>query len=75
VTIGATRGNQAVLAALRRLCKAAGDQRAFARQAGLSPSLIADVLRGRKTISGRLARICGYERVTVYRKLPREPKA
>lgn len=69
MTIEATRGSQAVLKALRRMCIQCGGQRAFARSVGISPSTLADVLNGRKTISARMARLAGFERhrVTVYK--------
>lgn len=50
---------RSVLAAKVRI---SGSQKAFADEHSLSPQYICDVLKNRREISGRLAKILGFER-------------
>ncbi len=51
---------------LQRRVEAAGGQKAFAEIAGVSPQYVCDCLKGRRDIGKSIARVLGYEPVTMY---------
>ena len=50
-------------------CAAWGSQQAWARENGISPQFVCDVLQGRRAPSDRLARALGYRRVVQFERL------
>jgi DNA-binding transcriptional regulator YdaS (Cro superfamily) len=54
---------------LRQQVKAKGSQKAVADGLAISPSLLNDILKGKRNVSESLAARLGYERVIVYRKV------
>jgi DNA-binding transcriptional regulator YdaS (Cro superfamily) len=52
-----------VLERVRQAVSEAGSIRAFAKQHGLTPSYVHDVLKGRRAVSERVAAIVGVQRV------------
>jgi DNA-binding transcriptional regulator YdaS (Cro superfamily) len=69
MAIGDTEGEQQVREALRLACFRRGSQKAFALDNGISEVVLSDMIRGRRTISPRIAALVGYERVTIFREL------
>lgn len=47
---------------LRHRCEAAGGQKSWAIDHGVSPQYVCDILRGRKEVSERVAALLGYDR-------------
>ena len=60
---------QLVNNALADACTVAGSQLAWARENGISPQFVCDVLQGRKAPSERLARALGYRRVVSFERI------
>lgn len=56
-----------VIARLRAAVEAAGGQRQFAENAGVSPAYINDVLHRRRGLADRILAALGVERVVTYR--------
>jgi transcriptional regulator with XRE-family HTH domain len=54
---------------LRAAIAAAGSQEAFARQVGVAPSFISEVVGGRRNFTDRILAAMGLRRVEVYRPL------
>jgi len=54
---------------LRKACKAAGSQTAWAKANGLSTVYISDALSGRRPIGEGIASKLGYEPVTMYKRI------
>ena len=54
---------------LRHRVEEAGTAANFARQHGLSEGLISQVLSGRHKIGPKIARACGYRKITVFQAL------
>jgi hypothetical protein len=52
-------------------CVVAGSQQAWARENGISPQFVCDVLQGRRAPSDRLARALGYRRVVSFERIKR----
>lgn len=50
-------------------CEAAGSQKAWAREAGVSAAYVGDVLRGRRAPGDSILVALGIERVVSYRKV------
>lgn len=48
-------------------CSACGE---LARRSGLSPAYVSRAASGKERVAGDLAAFLGFERVTVYRRLP-----
>lgn len=57
-----------IIAVVRRACREAGDQQTLARQLGVSPAYISDVLNERKEPGPKILDPLGYERVVTYRR-------
>jgi DNA-binding transcriptional regulator YdaS (Cro superfamily) len=57
------------LKAIKRLIDKAGSQKAAAKELGISEPHLCDILNGRRSVSGELAKSLGFERVTVYWKV------
>lgn len=51
---------------LARRVEAAGGQKQFAELAGVSPQYVCDCMNGRREIGKSIARVLGYEPVTMY---------
>lgn len=56
---------------LRKACDAAGSQKAWAEQAGVTPQYVQDVLSARREPAERICAALGVERVTTYRRVRR----
>ena len=50
-------------------CTVAGSQQAWARENGISPQFVCDVLQGRRAPTERLARALGYRRVVSFERI------
>jgi hypothetical protein len=50
-------------------CAAAGSQQTWARENGVSPQFVCDVLQGRRAPTDRLGRALGYRRVVSFEKV------
>ena len=50
-------------------CTVAGSQQAWARENGISPQFVCDVLQGRRAPTDRLARALGYRRVVAFERM------
>lgn len=61
----ATLTNAEVLAALREAVSAAGSQRTYASQIGVSQAYLGDVLHGRRAAGERVLSALGLKRITV----------
>ena len=57
---------QLVANVLADACACAGSQQAWARENGISPQFVCDVLQGRRAPTDRLARVLGYRRVVSF---------
>ena len=57
-----------VIALLRKRCKEAGSQRAFATANKISPQYIADVLRRKREPGEMILNALGLEKVIIYRE-------
>lgn len=55
--------------ALRRACKKAGSQKAWAEQAQVTGAYVNDVLKGKRDPGDAILKTLGLERVVVYRKV------
>lgn len=55
--------------ALTDACVLAGSQQAWARENGVSPQFVCDVLQGRRAPTERLARALGYRRVVSFERI------
>lgn len=69
MSIGTAENECVVRDALKAACKQRGSQKAFALDQGISEVVLSDMLRGKRTITPRIAKMVGYERVTVFRQL------
>jgi DNA-binding transcriptional regulator YdaS (Cro superfamily) len=56
-------------AALRRAIDRAGSQAAYAREAGITPQFLCDVLQGRRELPAAVLRNLGLTRVVRYRRV------
>ena len=59
---------------LREACKAAGNQRAWAKANGVSDTYVSDCLAGRREPGDSIARALGYKPVTMYMELTRRKR-
>ena len=57
---------QEVLERLRTAIKRAGGQRAFAKQAGLTPAYVNDVVHGRRALADKILSTIGVKRTVMY---------
>ena len=57
-----------VIAELRRLIEAVGDQSAWAKQNGLSPAYVCDVLLGRRAPGKSILKAMGLKKVVRYER-------
>lgn len=69
MAIDVIENEQAVRDALKLACFHAGGQNKFADLHNLSAVVISDMIRGKRTISRRIAAIVGFERVTTFRRV------
>lgn len=67
--IGETLGLRQVYLLIEQVCAAAGGQKAWARQHGLAPSSITEVLHGRRDPGPGLLRALGLQSVPRYAKV------
>lgn len=57
-----------VMAMVRRACREAGSQKAWAAQHGINETFLSQVLRGEREPSSAILRPLGLERVVSYRR-------
>lgn len=67
--LGQKENEDKVREALVIACYRRGSQKAFALDNGISEVVLSDMIRGKRDVSARIARLVGFERVTVYREL------
>lgn len=57
---------------LRVRCQERGTQKGWAKDHGMSPAYVNDVLQGRREISDNFAALLGFERRVIFLEAPKE---